>query len=106
MAVIDYDHFFDLAVWRGSEPFNPQLVEMLATIFGVSGFVGLLGLEMPVGPFFERRNGKVAACSPAIKSQFKIYMFDHIVHIQCTTTIEAITINHDEIEDKSFIMQR
>jgi hypothetical protein len=33
-------------------------------------------------------------------------MFDHIAHIQCTTTVEAITINHDEIEDKSFIMQQ
>jgi|LakMenEpi03Aug12_release.lakeMendotaPanAssembly.Ray.scaffolds.fasta_scaffold261283_2 hypothetical protein len=77
-----------------------------AEFFCGFGLFGLLGLEMPFGPFFERRNGKVAACSPAIKSQFKIYMFDHIAHIQCTTTVEAITINHDEIEDKSFIMQQ
>lgn len=69
-----------------------------ATVLGVSGFVGLMGLEMPVGPFFESSHGTVNTCSSAVKSHFRIYLFDNFTHIQCMITDEAITSIHDEIE--------
>jgi len=76
-----------------------------ATVLGVSGFVGLMGLEMPVGPFFESRNDMDTACSPAVKSHFRIYLVYHFTHFKCMVTVEANNSIHDEIVDVGFILQ-